>query len=58
MNASRHGGLDEGTKVLVLDGTLVFSEAALLIAVDGRDILQIALATLIANGAVKRMVGE
>ena len=58
MNASRHRGLDEGAEVLVLDGTLVFSEATLLVAVDGRDILKVALTTLIANGAVKRMVSE
>ena len=58
VNASSHRSLDEGTEVLVLDGTLVFSEATFLVAIDGRDVLQVALTTLIANGAVKRMVSE
>lgn len=35
MNASRHRSLDKGTEVLVLNGTLVFSEAALLVAING-----------------------
>jgi hypothetical protein len=58
VDATGHGGLDEGSEVLVLDTTLVFHEAAFGVAVDGGDILKIALATLITNWAVKGVVGK
>lgn len=58
MNASSHGGLDEGTDILVLDGTFVFSESAFFVSVNSRNILKVAFSALIANGAIKRMISE
>ena len=56
VDAPGHASLDEWSDVLILDGPLVFSEATLLVSINSRDVLQIALAALIANGAVKWMV--
>ena len=56
VNAASHGCLDEGTDVLVLDSTLVLVHSTLLIAVDDGNVLKIALATLIANWAIKWVI--
>jgi len=52
--------LDERTNVLVLDGTLATKlvEAATVAAVSHALILEITLATLVANGAVQGVVGQ
>ena len=58
MDASSHGGLDKGTNILVLDGTFVFSESALFVSVNSRNILKIAFSALIADWAIERMISE
>ena len=58
MNASCHGGLDQWTNVLVLDGSLVLSESTFLISVDLGNVLKIALTTLVANWAIERVIGK
>jgi len=58
VNTPSHRGLDQGSDHLVLDGALVLHHSALSVAVNRGDILEIALASLVANGAVKRMVGQ
>ena len=58
MNASRHGGLNEGSNVLVLNGSLILHHSAFSVTVDCRDILKIALTTLVADGAVEGMVSQ
>lgn len=52
--------LDERTNVLVLDGTLATKlvEATTVSTVSHALVLEIALATLIANRAIQRVVGE
>mmetsp|Transcript_14489 Transcript_14489/g.24724 ORF Transcript_14489/g.24724 Transcript_14489/m.24724 type:complete len:219 (-) Transcript_14489:416-1072(-) len=57
VDAPGHGCLDQRSNVLVLHGTLVLVVPTLVEAVDLGDILQVALAALIADGAVKRVVG-
>lgn len=58
MSMSRY--LDERTNVLVLDGTLATKlvEATTITTVSHALILEITLATLVANGAVQRVVGQ
>ena len=51
MNASRHDSLDEGSNVLVLHRAFDLTETRTVRAVVHGLILQIAFATLIANGA-------
>eukprot|EP00732_Lithocolla_globosa_P002679 Lithocolla_globosa_v1_NODE_1848_length_2298_cov_11.398128.p2 type:complete len:235 gc:universal NODE_1848_length_2298_cov_11.398128:1441-2145(+) len=66
MDATSHGGLDQRSKVLVLNRPLCVCVCKLLGlphagavgAIDHRLVLQIALSRLIADGAVKRVVGE
>ena len=52
--------LDERTNVLVLDGTLATKlvEATTVSTVSHALVLEITLATLVANGAIQRVVGE
>jgi hypothetical protein len=52
--------LDKGTNVLVLDGTLATKlvEAATVATISHALILEITLATLVANGAVQGVVGQ
>lgn len=58
MSVCRH--LDERTNVLVLDGTLATKlvEATTITAVSHALVLEIALATLVANWAVQGVVGQ
>jgi hypothetical protein len=58
VNTPGHGGLDQGSDHLVLDGALVLHHSALIVSVNLRDVLEVTLASLIANGAVKGMVGQ
>lgn len=60
MNATVHGGLDEGTKVLVLRRALSSNlmEPPTIGSIPHALILQVALSTLVANGTIERMVGE
>ena len=58
MDATSHGCLDKWSKELVLDSSLVLHESTLSISIDGGDVLEIALSSLVTNWAVKWMVGE
>jgi len=58
VDAASHGCLDERSQLLVLNSTFVLHEATLSVSIDLRDILKITFATLIANRAVKRVVGQ
>lgn len=58
VNAAGHRCLDQRSEVLVLDTALVLHEAAFCVAVDSRDVLEITLATLVTNRAVKRMISK
>ena len=58
MNAPSHGGLNEGSDVLVLNGSLILHHSAFSVTVDGRDVLKIALTTLVADGTVEGMVSQ
>jgi hypothetical protein len=58
VNASSHGGLNEGSDVLVLNGSLILHHSAFSVTVDGRDVLKIALTTLVADGTVEGMVSQ
>ncbi len=58
MNAAGHVGRDQGTQVLVLHRALAFGEARNISPVTEREILQLALAALIADRAIERMVDE
>lgn len=58
VDASVHGGLDQGTNVLVLGGSLSgdFGESTSVSAVSHALVLQITLSSLVTNGAVEGMV--
>ena len=58
MDAASHGSLDKRSKLFVLNGSLVLLETAFSITVDSRDILKIALTTLVTNWTIKWMVCE
>lgn len=58
MDAPVHGGADDRSVVLILDSSLVLAVPPDTVPVHLRDILQIALATLIADRAVQRVVGK
>ncbi len=58
LDAARHEGLDEGAEIFLLDGALVLAVAAAVEAVIHRLVLQIALAALVADGAIERMIDE
>jgi hypothetical protein len=60
VNATGHGGLDQRSQILVLDGTLAnnLGETATIRTVTDGLILEITLSSLVANGAVKGMVGQ
>ncbi len=58
VNAARHVGGHQRTQVLVLDHALAFVEARHVAAEAHGQILQLALATLVADRAIERMVDE
>ena len=58
MDAAGHDGLDDRAEVLVLDAALDLTEARAVRAVVHRLFLQVALAALVADRAVERVVGE
>lgn len=57
MNASIHMSDDERTNVLILYSPLELIVSTLLISVEVRVVLQIALSSLITDGTVERVVG-
>lgn len=58
VNASVHRGGDQWAKVLVFHSSFVFSVSAFVVSIDDTDVLEITLTTLVADRAVKRMVGQ
>ena len=58
LDAAVHRGLDQRAEILVLDRALVFGEAAGVDAVAHRLVLQVALAALVADRAIQRMVDQ
>ena len=58
LDAARHGGLDQRADILVLDRALVLGIARGVDAIGHRLVLQVALATLVADRAVQRVVDE
>jgi hypothetical protein len=58
VDAARHVGGDERTQVFVLDHALALVEARDVTAEAEREVLQLALAALIADRAVERVVDE
>ena len=58
VDAAVHEGLDERADVLLLDRALVLQIARAADAVGHRLVLQVALAALVADGAVERMIDE
>src|ERR1700730_5024663 len=58
VDAAVHAGLDQRTKILVVDGPLVLLEPAAVEPVSHRLVLQIAFTALIADRTVERMVDQ
>ena len=58
VDAARHRGLDERAHVLVGHGTLVLVIARAAAAIGHRLVLQVALAALVADRAIERVVDE
>ena len=58
MDAAVHHRLDQRADVLVLDRALVLAEAVAVDAVGHRLVLQVALAALVADRAIERMIDE
>ena len=58
LDAAVHRGLDQRAEILVLDRALVLGVAAGVDAVAHRLVLQVALAALVADRAVERMVDQ
>ena len=58
MDAAVHAGRDQRAEILVADRPLVFLEAAAIEAVGHRLILQIALAALVADRTVERVIDQ
>src|SRR5205807_2176021 len=58
LDAAVHRGLDQRAEIFVLDRALVLGEAAGVDTVAHRLVLQVALAALVADRAIQRMVDE
>ena len=58
LDAAVHRSLDQRTEIFVLDRALVLAEPALIDTIGHRLILQIALAALIADRAIERMIDQ
>src|SRR6202030_798044 len=58
LDAAVHRGLDQRAQIFVLDRALVFGEAAGIDAIAHRLILQVALATLIADRTIQGVVDQ
>src|SRR6185295_16576509 len=58
LDAAVHRGLDQRAEILVLDSALVLGEAAGVDAIAHRLVLQVALAALVADRAIQRMVDQ
>ena len=58
LDAAVHRGLDQRAQIFVLDRALVLGEAAGVDAIAHRLVLQVALAALVADRAVQRMVDQ
>ena len=58
MDAARHDRLDQRPDILVAHRALALVEAAEVAAVGHRLVLQVALAALIADGAIQRVIDE
>ena len=58
LDAAGHDRLDQRPDILVLDGALVLLEAAAVDAVGHGLVLQVALAALVADGAIERVIDE
>ena len=58
MDAAVHAGRDQGTEILVAHRALVLLEAAAVKTVGHRLVLQIALAPLIADRAIERVIDQ
>ena len=58
LDAAVHRGLDQRADIFVLDRALVFLEARVIDAISHRLVLQIALAALIANRAIQRVIDQ
>ena len=58
VDTARHVGLDQRAEILVRHGALVLGEARAVEAVGHRLVLQVALAALVADRAVERMVDQ
>ena len=56
VDTSIHMGDDKWSNVFVLDCSFEFIVPAMTVSVEVRVILEIALSSLITNGAVKRMI--
>ena len=58
VDAARHVGRDQRPQILVCHRPLVLAEARMVGAVEERQVLQVALAALVADRAVQRVVDE
>ena len=58
VDAARHVGRDQGPQILVGDAALVLGEARMIGAVEQGQVLQVALAALIADRAVERVIDQ
>ncbi len=58
LDAARHRGLDDRPHIFVVDGALVLVEARERAAIGHRLVLKVALAALVADRAVERVVDE
>src|SRR6185369_3384797 len=58
VNAAVHVGVDQRPEIFLLDRTLIVLEAARIESIGHGLILQIALATLVADRAIERMIDE
>jgi hypothetical protein len=58
LDAARHRRLDQGTEILVFDGTLVLGKAGPAHAEGHGLVLQVAFTALVADRAIKRVIEE
>jgi len=58
VNATSHHGSHNGTDILILNSALDFTETRAIRTVIHRLILEVTLTTLIANRAIKRVIGK
>ena len=58
LDAARHEGLDERPEIFLFHGALGLAVAAAVLAIIEGLVLQVALAALVADGAVERMVDQ